>query len=152
MTHFSSKPNLSQVSGFYNLLHLRFWKKQFHFGYHHHFIILQSDDGETSFLVTCSESYAMASLASPLRLEPCHSFIQTQGLPTDSLMFFVQHFVTKLCLCMHAMAQRRKQTTKQCSVSDHWYLTSTIHPVARSHGWTFFIYHTHHWSFRNTNA
>ena len=38
---------------------------------------------------------------------------------------------------MHVMAEWRKQTTKQCSVSDHWYLTSTIHPVASTHGWTF---------------
>ena len=153
MTHFSSKPNLTQVSGFYNLLHLRFWKKQFHFGYHHHFIILQSDDGETSFLVSCSKSYGITSIIlSPLRLEPCHSFIQTQGFPTDPLMFvrklvFFATFCNKIMLvCMHAMAKWRKQTTKPCSVSDHWYLTSTIHPVARSQGWTFCIYHTHHWS------
>ena len=81
MTHFSSKPNLTQVSGFYNLLHLRFWKKQFHFGYHHHFIILQSGDGETSLLVRCSEScgitrynnqvsFAIGALQKKLRVHP----------------------------------------------------------------------------------
>ena len=138
MTHFSSKPNLSQVSGFYNLLHLRFWKKQFHFGYHHHFIILQSDDGETSFLVTCSESYGITSISFAIGALPFF-YPNSRVYPLIHWclyvkLFFVQHFVTKLCLCMHAMAQRRKQTTKQCSVSDHWYLTSTIHPVARSHG------------------
>ena len=127
MTHFSSKPNLTQVSGFYNLLHLRFWKKQFHFGYHHHFIILQSGDGETSLLVRCSESCGIAryNQVSVAIGTLQHAFFcscnQTDGSPFDSLKFFGVKllfcaFCTKIVL-VHACHGRMTETNNKAMLS-----------------------------------